>query len=135
MATGNPAGGGGGVVIQPFYRRWGGFGAASAIELRQRADLAHVPVGVGVSEQRALEVLATEPGAVVTEVRRRCVHRVVRIHDVGFTVTISVAGPARPGAGHELHRAQRAGTRRADVDAVPALDLADRGQDLPGQAG
>ena len=89
-------------------------------------DLADVPVGVVVGEDRAVGVGGHAGGAEVAGGGEDRVFGVVR---VGDPVAVGVDPVVVPGRGHELHPADRAGRGGAEVGAEAGLDLVDPGQD------
>jgi MFS family permease len=98
-------------------------------------NLAHVPGGVVVIEDRLGQAGRAVGGAVGAQHARGGGDRVECVHDVRRAgLAKGVDAPDRPGGRQELHRSERACARRADVHAVAALDLADGGQDRPGQS-
>ncbi len=100
--------------------------ADAAVAGRPLEHVCDVPVGVVVGEDRALGVRGHAAGA---QVARRGEDRVLRVGGVADAVAVGVHAVGRPGRGHELHPADRAGGRGPLVDAEAGLDLVDRGED------
>ena len=99
--------------------------------LRALEHRCHVPARVVVGEDRAAQVGLRARGL---QVARRGEDRIGGVVRIGLAVAVGVDAVHRPGRGHELHPARRAGARDVEVAAVVRLDLVDRREDLPAHA-
>ena len=88
-------------------------------------DLADVPVGVVVGEDRAVGVGRHAGGA---EVVGGGEDRVFGVVGIGDAVAVGVDPVGVPGRRHELHPAERASRGDVEVGAEGGLDLVDAGQ-------
>src|SRR4051812_2073583 len=119
------------VALRQTRERADEVGGQAGDQPRAHEHRVDVPARVVVGEDRAVDVLLA---AGRLEVARGGEDRVDRVVRVALAVVVGVGAVHRPGRGHELHPADRAGGRDVEVAPVVRLDLVDRREDLPADA-